>query len=401
MSGSDSRMDQRGNMDFPVNPLPTKFQHCSFPDLDFIPAQYLLSKGTASPVDMALAEVGNFFIRERAKRILELAVPGACQFYPTYELKTKKPTPWFLAVPVKTIRTDNAKPSIPRCPVCGEPKVAHPGSQCVSVKVNCAGVDVFKSLNWSSSESTQEQSLASCNRYRKADRLPPLKWSDWGLEAPTHSGRWTRSDLDRELYFSVRLEELLKKAKIKGFVRSMGYDERPSRADLAWGNDKLELLAKHGLAEVKPEKPGPELQKWFRSYLKLKALKKSKAYDFTAVEKKQKITLPQSYKDFFSMVGPKTFRDVDEQEGFTAHILPPEKLDFKDCRRGALPDLDEESAAVDGVVFADTEHGDAFVFDISSKNRDFPVFLYEHEMNSLEPYAHNFAECIKRFVEGS
>ena len=104
MVGSDARMDQRGNMDLPVNALPAKCRHCTFPDLDFVPQPYFLAKGVASPVDTAMAEAGNFFVRVRARRILELAAPGACDFYSTEELKTKQPTPWSLAVPRRNIR---------------------------------------------------------------------------------------------------------------------------------------------------------------------------------------------------------------------------------------------------------------------------------------------------------
>jgi hypothetical protein len=105
-----------------------------------------------------------------------------------------------------------------------------------------------------------------------------------------------------------------------------------------------------------------------------------------------------------STVGPTAFDDVDDNEGFTARILPPTKLDFKGYRRGKVPDLDKDSARVDGVRFADTDHGDCFVFDLSAQDTpagsDLPVFWYDHEQNVMEPYAPNFAACIKRFARG-
>jgi hypothetical protein len=50
-------------------------------------------------------------------------------------------------------------------------------------------------------------------------------------------------------------------------------------------------------------------------------------------------------------------------------------------------------------MFAITEHGDCYVFDVTAKGSDYPVYCYDHERNALEPFAPNFAECIKRFVE--
>lgn len=31
-------------------------------------------------------------------------------------------------------------------------------------------------------------------------------------------------------------------------------------------------------------------------------------------------------------------------------------------------------------------------------NGEYPVYLYEHELNYYQPYARNFAACIKRFA---
>jgi hypothetical protein len=49
------------------------------------------------------------------------------------------------------------------------------------------------------------------------------------------------------------------------------------------------------------------------------------------------------------------------------------------------------------VVFAATDHGDGFCFEVGKKNRDYPVYKYNHESGEFEPYAGNFAECIMRF----
>lgn len=128
MVGSDKRMDQRGNFNLSVNPLPTKCRLCTFPDLDFVPQPYFLAKGIKDPNEIALAEMGNLFVRDRTRKILEAVAPGQCRYYPTHDLKTKVEAPWFLAVPCTLVRTAAVKESVPRCPECGEAKVAHPGS---------------------------------------------------------------------------------------------------------------------------------------------------------------------------------------------------------------------------------------------------------------------------------
>ena len=48
-----------------------------------------------------------------------------------------------------------------------------------------------------------------------------------------------------------------------------------------------------------------------------------------------------------------------------------------------------------------TGHGDCFCLDVQKGKKEYPVFLYKHEMNFFEPYAENFAACIKRFAGGA
>ncbi len=96
----------------------------------------------------------------------------------------------------------------------------------------------------------------------------------------------------------------------------------------------------------------------------------------------------------------RSFGNIDEQEGFSARVLGPGDLDAKGYRAGALDAEDEETNAVDGVMFATTEYGDCFCFDVQRGKKEFPVFLYKHEYNCFEPYAEHFAACIKRFAGG-
>jgi hypothetical protein len=398
MTGSDNRMDQRGDMLAPVNRLPVGCSHCTFPDLDFVAQPYLLAKGTSNPNDIQLAEVGNFFVRDRARNILEAVVPGQCAFYSTLEMRKKTETPWYLAVPTKVIQTATVKPSVPRCPQCGEPKVSHPGAHyiyadapqnqrwevmaaAVRGTVGSVACDIFKSLNWSSSERTAEEQLPSSMR-----------------KSPVDPNRWTRQFLGRELFFSLRLYTLLTESKVKGLYRLAGYDTEPlNDEEKAWVRSMYERLGGSGLTGA----PGPPkstgIDKWFRSYLK-KHAKELAPVDFAVFESANQVLLPDAYKEFISTVGVQTYHDVDDEEGFTVHILSPENLGV-DLRKGSSLILDEESQKVDGIAFASTDHFDRFCFDASA-GADYPVFHFNGETFLFEAYAANFKECIRRFAGG-
>jgi len=405
MTGPDDRMDHVGDRRLDANKLPAKCPHCTLPDLNFTAKPYLLARGFVSPAETAPARAGNFLVRERVKRILELAVPDACTFIPTAEFKSKKATPWWLAVPNTLLKTAMPKAEAPFCPKCREPKLRGPlmGPVWEAMKgFDSAGVDVFKAEEWYA-RTTIEDDLEETNRHRKTSGLPLLAWSYRDVEPPAHPERWTRRDPDRELYFSLRLEQLLKRAKVKGqLVCSQSFKEiNTSPEDETWIAEKLNLLAEHGLVDApKPAagKPVGAAQKWFKQFLKKNA-KKTKTVDFAAIEKKQKLVLPADYKEFIAIVGEKSFADVNDMEGSTTTVLPPAELDFKDYRRGKVPYLEGDEAKVDGVMFAAIDSGDCFVFDTSAKGGDYPVHFYSHEENTLTAYSPNFAECIKRFVE--
>jgi len=78
-------------------------------------------------------------------------------------------------------------------------------------------------------------------------------------------------------------------------------------------------------------------------------------------------------------------------------ILPPQKLDFDQFRK-TPPDEEEEQERIDGVIFATTDYGDEFCFDVEKRDRDYPVYKYNHEIDDFEPYTSNFAEAVKRFA---
>jgi hypothetical protein len=430
MTGPDTRMDQLTHVK-PANPLPVKCAHCTMPDLDFVATPYLLVKGFAAPAETAPAEVGNFLVRDRVRKILELVVPGACRFVPTAEKKSAKAIKeWWLAAPTHVVGASGlplalhrmASKGDQRCSKCGEPSTGYYPWVQIKGKPNqyrfvgldgcdCRGLDVFKTKYWSAIDTVENQYAEGVEYFRKrGEELPP--WSnfgkDLGLKEPPHPQRWTRIHLDRDLFFSVRLEQLLKKAKVKGqLVRLMMGDNehvQPTPEDIAWAEEQLQVLARAGLVDAKPAaaagaKSGGA-DKWFGEYLKKNAAKKPPAkVDFQSIEKKQKVSLPAQYKDFMSVVGPKAFRNVMQIDGFTAKVLPPKKLDFIDYRRDKWDELGAESD-VDGIAFAETDHGDVFVFE-TSKKKNAAVYWYNHEENTVEPFAASFAECIRRFDQST
>jgi hypothetical protein len=128
--------------------------------------------------------------------------------------------------------------------------------------------------------------------------------------------------------------------------------------------------------------------------LQKKGKSKITVHDCAAVEKKHGVVLPKSYKEFITNVGSKSFNDIDGEEGFRATVLPPKKLVFEDCREEGA----DEEETFKGIMFAVTDHGDAFYFDTTRGKPDYEVRKHNHEVGSFEPYTKNFAECIKRFA---
>lgn len=323
--------------------------------------------------ELAGAENGNFLVRERVRRVLDLLAPAECTYYPTcFEGSTDK-TPWLLAVPKYKVVTAKVDPSIPRCETCGEPRSAHPGSQwsesLFGTQSPGAGWtadsdhQVLKSANWCSSE---------------------LGWDQW---------------ISRDLFMSVRLLHLLKKVKAKGFHEATC--QKPVKPDIeeaSWITEKLQFLQANGNPLNATGTLSEEDAKWFRSYVKNHARDVQTEWDIKAVERRVSAKLPKSYIDFLLNIGPVSFENVDEQEGFTASILPPDELAIEEGYGDGFED--EESKAVKGLTFATTEHGDRFCFDVQGGRKEFLVVLYKHEGNFFEPYAENFVACIKRFAGG-
>lgn len=391
MTGPDEWIDH-GDIEPPANPLPVKCPHCGFPDLDFVPQPYSLTRGIRTPVDLALAYVGNLLCRPRARRILECVVPDQCRFYGTTKKRTTKDTEWSLAVPVALVRLNDVAADVPRCTVCGEPKVAHPGSHYTEVSTPASQPpDIFKSLEWSSEvwiaeEKDEEMARLTGRlvRFPRPRREPPA----------THP--WTRLSLGRDLCLSCRLFELLMRLKIKGLDPLLGSDPSPTKDDLLWVGEKLELVRQQGLGDAAPRTLENVEDTWFDGFLREHA-GRGVVVDFASVEKKAGLKLPGSYKEFIAAAGPMIFEDIDGDEGVTVTILAPMDMDFAAFRHGSTYQDDQSHTGFDALLFAETDCGDGFCFDLG--NPEGGILQYDHETDFLEPYAANFKECIHRFAE--
>jgi hypothetical protein len=372
---SDNRMDCRFAFSDPINLLPKKCVKCGFPDLDHIPQPYFVGKSrTMTPNELAGAENGNFFVRNRVRQVLELLDPGLCSFYPTTFSGTTTATPWLLAVPNQQIVTARVDPSIPRCAACGEPRSAHPGTQ------------------WSESLfGAPPRGQLSGEGWAAEGEYDVLKSSTWGS-----SERGWNLWISRDLYVSVRLLHLLKKIKAKGFYEATCQKPvSPNKEESAWINEKVQFLVSAGIALHAEGTLSETDSQWLREYIKTHSLDWKPNWDIKAVERRIKVKLPKSYLDFITVVGPTSFENIDQQEGFTASIVPPDQLQTQDGD-GELED--EDSKPMDALTFATTDHGDCFCFEVQKGKKEFAILLYNHEGHFFEPYADNFAACIKRFA---
>jgi hypothetical protein len=120
---------------------------------------------------------------------------------------------------------------------------------------------------------------------------------------------------EHHLDFSVRLETLVRQLGLRGLVRSDDCKQMPTTEDQAWVKEKL-LLLKQADGKAPTRGKAEDETAWAKEYLEKNAKKKPVVHDFAAVEKKHAVKVPESYKQFIARVGTKSFRDIDEEEGF-------------------------------------------------------------------------------------
>jgi hypothetical protein len=376
VSGEDKR----------ANILPPSCPHCTFPDLDQFPNPYLLSKGIDSPSELGEVASGNFVVRPRAQAILQHVIPGQLEFLPTAHFKTRLPTPWSLAVPKLKIKTHNIKPTVRLCTLCGEPEAAHASRYISTVPLGMIDADVYYTRDWTSSEKTYEDSH---NRWARAFA------KDQVINFPEH--QWTRLNISRNHFLSIRLVTLLKQLEIGKWTSSSLYYDKPitpDSADLQWVNEKI--------ASLPPEflQPQPSSSKvshtWFDKHVSSGKSKLKSPLVFSQPESRWNFALPESYKAYITKRAGHVYKDVDEQEGFNVSIYTPDQLET------LISFEPNEAFGPDPIfiAFCDNGHGDQFVFHVNTKpkNTEYPIYYYDHETNSLEHYANTFPECIKQFA---
>jgi SMI1 / KNR4 family (SUKH-1) len=377
ITGSDDRMDCRHMFRDPVNPLPRKCPKCGFPDLDYVPQPYFLVKSrTLSPNELAVAANGNFFVRARIRRVLDELAPGQCANFPTCFERTTEKSPWLLAVPNHQVVTAMVNPSVPRCQACGEPRSAHPGSQWSEHLFGTPRHDLRRGVAWTAES---DYDILQSSTWASSVR----GWDEW---------------ISRGLYMSIRLLHLLKKIKARGLDEATCQKPvAPDKEDSAWIKEKLQLLETSGIPLHADAMSSDDDAEWFQEYMQTNARQAKHQWDIEAVEKRVKVKLPRSYVDFVTEVGPVSFVNIDERAGFTASVLVPDQLRVEGFAGDAA---DEESRAVNGLTFATTVYGDRLCFDVQTGEKEYRVFQFKHEYNHLEPYAANFAACIRRFAGG-
>lgn len=392
LSQVDNAMDEYGNFDVNVNKLPPRCDYCTFPDLDFVPTPYALARGIDSSKEIEALSQGNLVVRPRVREILAAAVGEQITFHPTCHWKTRMPTAWSLAAP-NAIQPNLAfapRADIPTCPKCGQPRTGH-GTHWVSTGLPNPPMtaDICKTASWMSYEQTGEQAGYYWMHVLKLKQPPTPR-----------EGVWTRLGVSRGLFLSLRLYTLLRELKVIGLVPAGGtVKERPTASDRQWIEEKLAILRSTGIAGSSGKRSPAEGHDWFDGFLSRRKGKGCTQAQAKEAERRLGIPLPASYQRFMTRLGPKTFRNIEGEPGFDVTILTPGELDSSGHWLIDPDEVPTEDAPARAVAFASTGHGDCFVFDVGAGlDGEYPVFLYQHELNCYEPYAGNFATCIKRFV---
>jgi hypothetical protein len=382
--GDGNSMDTFGNFDLATNQLPKKCPSCTFPDIDAVPQPYLLNRGISDAGDFGCAELGNFFVRERLRQILEVVSPHACLFYPTSEAKSGKPTDWWLAVPQRMVDTVTLPAQYEQCNVCGEPKSV---SHLDRLEFSPPEVDIFKSKQWTCWQIGEETPW-----YRDEN----LK----GRIADISPEQWTRLCLSRELWCSNRLLLLLKELKIKGVnYLSALHQCKATPWEAAWIAAQIERVNKDLPPVKSKQKFSDDSGKWFTAWIKKSVPNEflASASTIKAWEKKHGIRLPKEYVKFATAVGKQTFADMFGKDEYDVTIVGLGELDAEGYRR----DFDDEAIeqSPDGLMFAVAINGDCLCFDLHGESGKYPVFHYDHETEAFQPFAENFAAAVRRLVE--
>lgn len=187
---SDKRMDivdTNRILDTPINKYEESCKECHFPNIDKTPEPYYIAKGRDfSGIEIMEADLGNLFVSNRLKKVLEILFPNQFNFQKTFIQNTSITTKWWLAIPINKVISGEVKEDVNRCKVCNQPLHAHPGTQYKFwIRDFEAPFDIIKAKNWYSMDEND--------------------WTKW----------W----IGRDVFLSVRLISFLKRISAKGIYQ--------------------------------------------------------------------------------------------------------------------------------------------------------------------------------------
>jgi hypothetical protein len=326
---SDRRMDildTHKMLDTPVNTYDVSCQMCSFPNIDKLPEPYYIAKGRDfSGIEVMEADLGNLFVSNRVKKILEILCPDQCTYKKTFIHQTGIPTKWWLAIPNTMVINGEVQENIKRCTACNQPLHAHPRTQYKFWLHELeASADIAKASNW---HSTDEHD-----------------WRNWWIA--------------RDIFLSLRLSSLLKKISAKGFEK-LYVEERKykslTKAEKNWVEQSIAQIG--GLKDdVKFEITAEALDKFKILYSVVETPDSIKSF-----EKKFKVTANEITKTICSI---KSGTRIDI--GFDTPFLVEDVQNWESTK-----------TKVKLIAFAFDEFGNHLLFSPTEKNC--PLYFYDHE----------------------
>jgi hypothetical protein len=318
-------LDIHSLLDTPVNKYEISCSVCSFPRIDETPEPYFIAKNrNFSGVEIMLADLGNLFISDRLKQILEKLFPNQCSYQKTFIQETTISTKWWLAIPKNLVVNGEVKPEVKRCIACNQPLYAHPGSQYKFWNEDIEAVfDIIKSKNWYSTDDKD----------------------------------WKHSWIGRDILISVRLISLFKKIGAKGIYQ---------------------------LASSKYKKQTKEEKNWVESsILKIGDLKTATSFEVTkeTLDKFTKHFSITKNADLRKNDFEKKFKtQTNEIIEIICNIKSGTKIDVGSESPfvvGQFENWHSTKSKPKLIAFAFDEFGNELLFD--PKEKSCPVYYFDHE----------------------
>jgi len=319
-------LDTRRMLDTPVNTYEVCCTTCGFPNIDKTPDTYFIAKGRDfSGIEVMEADMGNLFVSNRVKKILEILCPDQCEYKRTFIYQTGIPTKWWLAIPNTMVINGEVKKNIKRCTTCNQPMHAHPGTQYKFwLHELAAPADIAKASNWYSMDEDD----------------------------------WKTGWIGRDVFLSVRLISLLKIISAKGFEKlSLGERKYKSltKAEKDWVEQSIVKIG-NLKDNVKFEVTSDKLDK-FKHHFSVTNMPEA----IIAFEKKFKVSANEITKIICSI---KSGTQIDI--GFDSPFVIEDVKNWESTKTKTKL-----------VAFAFDEFGNNLLFSPTDKNC--PLYFYDHE----------------------